>query len=60
MPDVWIVYLLKSEEKKKLKRYGKHFIEEGQLDGAKAMFEIVYELTENESIKDILDNLPES
>ena len=40
--------------------YGRHFIEEGLLDGARVMFEIVYELTENESIKDILDNLPES
>lgn len=37
--------------------YGRHFIEEEQLDGAKAMFEIVYELTENESIKEILDDL---
>ncbi len=38
--------------------YGKHFLEEGQTEGARTMFEIVYELTEDETIKDVLDKLP--
>lgn len=40
--------------------YGKHFLEEGEMDGARVMFEIVYELTYDETVKDILDKLPEA
>lgn len=39
--------------------YGKHFLDDGEITGARAMFEIVYDLTDDESIKDILDKLPE-
>lgn len=39
--------------------YGKHFIEDGELEGAKAMFEIVYELTDDEEVKSILDKFSE-
>ena len=39
--------------------YGKHFLEDGEITGARAMFEIVYNLTDDESVKDILDKLPE-
>lgn len=37
--------------------YGKHFLAEGQIDGAKAMLGIVYDLTDDESIKAVLDKL---
>lgn len=37
--------------------YGKHFLEEGQTEGARAMFEIVYDLTDDKAIKELLDSL---
>ncbi len=37
--------------------YGKHFLDDGEVTGARAMFEIVYDLTDDEAIKDILDEL---
>lgn len=39
--------------------YGKHFLDDGEVAGARAMFEIVYDLTDDETIKDILDKLPQ-
>ena len=38
--------------------YGKHFLEQGQTEGARTMFEIVYDLTDDEAIKEVLDKLP--
>lgn len=37
--------------------YGKHFLNDGEVAGARGMFEIVYDLTDDEAIKDILDKL---
>ena len=37
--------------------YGKHFAQEGQAEGAIYCLEIVYELTKDESIKELIDKL---
>ena len=39
--------------------YGKHFLKEGEFEGAKYCLGIAYELTEDESIKKILAEIPE-
>lgn len=39
--------------------YGKHFLENNELDGARAMFEIAYELTQDEMFEKILEDIPE-
>ena len=37
--------------------YGKYFLKEGDMDGAKAMIRLVYELTEDDDFKTILDEI---
>lgn len=40
--------------------YGKHFLENDEVDGARAMFEIAYELTRDEAFEKILEDIPEA
>lgn len=40
--------------------FGKKCLEDGHIDGGKYFMSIVYNLTENEEIKNILDSLPET
>jgi hypothetical protein len=37
--------------------YGKHFLENGQKEGAKYLFQIAYDLIQDEELKSILDSL---
>ena len=37
--------------------YGKHFVENGQKDGAKYLFQIAYDLTRDDEIRNILESL---
>jgi tetratricopeptide (TPR) repeat protein len=37
--------------------YGKHFLDNGESEGAKYVFQIAYDLTDNEEIKRILDTI---
>ena len=36
---------------------GKHFMDNGQKEGAKYLFQIAYDLIQDEDIKGVLDNL---
>ena len=40
--------------------YGKHFMEEGQNEAARYFISILYELTQDDEIKKMLDSIPES
>ena len=39
--------------------YGKHFAEEGETDGARYCWQITYDLTKDDEIKKLLDDLPD-
>ena len=38
--------------------YGKHFLEQNNIDGARYCFEIAYSLTDDDEIKKVLDSIP--